>query len=59
MREASEHEDVDPSRWEITDMRGIKRAGRGRGKVLGHRCGVGSMLLLGYREARHRIYLTA
>ena len=54
-----ENEDIDPSRWEIADMRGIKRAGRTRGKVLGHRFGVGSDLLLGYRDARHRIYLPA
>jgi len=54
-----EHEGVDPSRWEVTTMRGIKRAGRSRGKVLGHRLGVGGTLLLGYREARHRIYLPA
>jgi hypothetical protein len=54
-----EHEDIDPSRWEITDMRGIKRAGRTRGQVLGHRFGVGSEVLLGYREARYNIYLPA
>ena len=54
-----ENEDIDPSRWEVTDMRGIKRAGRKRGKVLGHRFGVGSDVLLGYRDARYRIYLPA
>ena len=54
-----EKEDIDPSRWEITDMKGIKRAGRTRGKVLGHRFGVGSDMLLGYREARYNIYLPA
>lgn len=54
-----EHEDIDPSRWEIDDMQGIKRAGRTRGRVLGHRFGVGSGVLLGYREARYRIYLPA
>jgi hypothetical protein len=54
-----EHEDIDPSRWEISDMRGIKRAGRTRGKVLGHRFGVGSDRLLGYRDARYQIYLPA
>src|SRR4051794_2019917 len=31
-----EQQDIDPSRWEITNLRGIKRAGRARGKVLGH-----------------------
>lgn len=54
-----EHEDIDPSRWQVTDMRGIKRAGRTRGKVLGHRFGVGSDVLLGYRDARYSIYLPA
>src|SRR5262249_23636977 len=37
-----EREDIDPSRWQITSLRGIKRAGRSRGKVLGHRFGTGS-----------------
>src|SRR5689334_4798002 len=46
-----EKEDIDPSRWEITDLKGIKRAGRSRGKVLGHRFGVGSTVLLDYRRA--------
>jgi hypothetical protein len=53
------NEDMDPSRWEITDMKGIKRAGAKRGKVLGHRYGIGSDLLLDYKDARHRIYLPA
>jgi len=54
-----EKEDIDPSRWEITDMKGIKRSGKTRGKVLGHRFGVSSDELLGYLEARRRIYLLA
>jgi len=54
-----EREDIDPSRWEITSLKGIKRAGGMRGKVLGHRFGVGSTVLLDYREARYRIYLPA
>ncbi len=54
-----EREDIDPSRWEITVLRGIKRAGRSRGKVLGHRFGVGCDVLLGYHEARYQIYLPA
>jgi len=54
-----EREDIDPSRWEISSMKGIKRAGGKRGKVLGHRFGVGSDVLLGYRDARMRIYLPA
>jgi hypothetical protein len=54
-----ENEDIDPSRWQVTDMKGIKRSGPTRGKVLGHRFGVNSEVLLGYRDARHRIYLPA
>src|SRR5262249_4515523 len=51
-----EREDIDPSRWQVRDMRGIKRAGRARGRVRGHRFGVGSAVLLGYRDARYNIY---
>jgi hypothetical protein len=54
-----EKEDIDPSRWQVTDMKGIKRAGRRRGQVLGHRFGVGSGVLLDYRDARYQIYLPA
>lgn len=54
-----EKEDIDPSRWEITNMQGIKRAGRTRGEVLGHRFGVGSNVLRGYRDARYNIYIPA
>jgi O-acetyl-ADP-ribose deacetylase (regulator of RNase III) len=54
-----ETEDIDPSRWEVADMRGIKRGGRTRGKVLGHRFGVGGSVLLSYRDARYNIYLPA
>lgn len=51
-----EREGVDPSRWAVTNMRGIKRAGTSRGAVRGHRFGDA---LLGYRDARLRIYLPA
>ena len=40
-------------------MSGIKRFGKSRGAVLGHRFGIGSGVLLGYRDARHQIYLPA
>jgi uncharacterized protein DUF6939 len=52
-----EREDIDPGKWAITDMSGIKRGGKSRGAVRGHRFGVGSDVLFGYREARFRIYL--
>jgi hypothetical protein len=54
-----DREDIDPSKWAITDMSGIKRGGKSRGAVRGHRFGVGSDILLGYRDARLRIYLPA
>jgi hypothetical protein len=40
-------------------MTGIKRSGRSRGAVRGHRFGVGSDTLLNYRDARYQIYLPA
>ena len=54
-----EREDIDPGKWAITHMSGIKRGGQRRGAVRGHRFGVGSDVLLGYREARFLIYLPA
>lgn len=54
-----EREDIDPGKWAVTDMAGIKRGGKSRGAVRGHRFGVGSDTLLGYRDARFRIYLPA
>ena len=54
-----DREDIDPSKWAITDMSGIKRGGKSRGAVRGHRFGIGSDILLGYRDARLRIYLPA
>lgn len=54
-----EREDVDPRKWAVVNMSGIKRSGKSRGQVLGHRFGVGSDCLLGYLDARRRIYLPA
>ena len=54
-----EKEDIDPRKWAVTEMAGIKRGGKSRGAVRGHRFGVGSETLLGYRGARFRIYLPA
>jgi hypothetical protein len=54
-----DREDIDPSKWAITDMAGIKRGGKSRGSVRGHRFGVASDTLLNYRDARFRIYLPA
>lgn len=54
-----EKEGIDPGKWAITNMSGIKRGGRSRGAILGHRFGVNSEILLSYREARVLIYLPA
>ncbi|AZZ93228.1 hypothetical protein EUZ85_21885 [Hahella sp. KA22] len=53
-----EGQDVDPSRFDITDMKGIKRTVRRYGRVLGHRKGPTGELIP-YIEARKRIYLPA
>jgi len=52
-----ETEDTDVSKFAITTMKGIKRSVRTRGRVLGHRNGVTSEMLLAYRDARSQIYL--
>jgi len=54
-----EHADVDPSRFAITTMKGLKRSGRTYGKILGHRRGVSGQHLLSYAQARRAIYLPA
>lgn len=51
--------DVDPSRFDITSMSGIKRTTRTLGETLGHRKGVSGTELLSYLDARRRIYLPA
>ncbi len=52
-----EHAGVDPEKWRIETMRGIKRSARRYGRVLGHRAGLDDERLLAYREARYAIYL--
>lgn len=54
-----ETEGVDLSKFEVKTMNGLKRSVRTRGRVLGHRAGVPNPALLGYREARYKIYLPA
>lgn len=49
--------DVDTSLFTNTTMTGLKRTVRKYGKPLGHRDGVNGAELLGYIEARHKIYL--
>jgi hypothetical protein len=52
-----EQMDVDPSRFAVTNMKGIKRSARKYGNVLGHRAGIAGERLFTYIEARYLIYL--
>ena len=52
-----ESADVDPTRLEVADMKGIKRTVRRNGAVHGHRRGLRGRSLLGYEAARREIYL--
>lgn len=52
-----EKEDIDPRKFAITDMKGIKRSVRKNGQVLGHRMGIRGAHLLNYLDARQKIYL--
>lgn len=52
-----EGSDVDRSKLAITSMKGLKRTVRRYGPVRGHRAGLDGARLLGYEEARRRIYL--
>jgi hypothetical protein len=49
--------DVDPTKLEVSTMKGLKRTARRYGQVLGHRDGLTGQRLLPYVEARWRIYL--
>ena len=52
-----EHADVDPSKFDVTSMTGLKRTVRRFGRVRGHRRGLNGSELLNYLEARWTIYL--
>jgi len=52
-----ENQDIDISKFNITNMKGIKRTIRTCGKILGHRKGVLGNEILGYLEAKQDIYL--
>jgi hypothetical protein len=54
-----ESADVDRSKLEIANMRGLKRTVRRFGPVLGHRNGLDRQDLLSYIDARRLIYLPA
>jgi hypothetical protein len=52
-----ERQDVDLSKLRVRTMSGLKRSSRTFGRVLGHRAGIGSNVLLDYIEAQRQIYL--
>jgi hypothetical protein len=52
-----EKEDIDLSKFEIQNMKGLKRTVRKFGKPLGHRKGINGIELLDYLTARFQIYL--
>jgi len=52
-----EGEDIDVSKFEVENMKGLKRTVRKFGKCLGHRKGIKGTELLGYIEARKEIYV--
>jgi len=52
-----EQADIDTSKFEVQNMKGIKRTVRKFGKPLGHRKGIGGTELLDYLKARKQIYL--
>lgn len=52
-----ENHDIDPRKFDVTSMKGLKRTVRKYGTVTGHRKGVAGEGLLSYRDARIKIYL--
>lgn len=52
-------EDVDPSRFTVTAMRGVRRVAGARGPLAGHRAGVDGDRLLTPRDARHWLFVPA
>jgi hypothetical protein len=52
-----EQADIDTSKFEVQNMKGIKRTVTKFGKPLGHRKGIGGTELLDYLTARKQIYL--
>ena len=52
-----EDEDIDISMFSNDTMKNIKRTVRKHGRVLGHRKGVLGTEILGYKEAKHQIYI--
>lgn len=66
LKRFEQEDEVDDASFDVTTMRGLKRTSRGRGRrgvprgrVLGHQAGSDMTTLLGYTEARRRIYVPA
>ena len=51
------NEDIDLSKFQITNMKGLKRTVRKYGTPLGHRYGINGTELLDYISARKKIYV--
>lgn len=49
--------EIDPSKFDRTDMKGLKRTVRRFGQCLGHQKGLNSKELLDYKTAREEIYI--
>ena len=48
---------IDTSKFEVQDMKGIKRSTRVNGKILGHQKGIYSKELLDYQTSRKEIFI--
>lgn len=49
--------DVDVSKFQISNMRNLKRTTKKYGKIIGHRKGVHGAEILDYHDARFQIYI--
>jgi hypothetical protein len=54
-----ENEDVDPRKFAVANMKGLKRSIRRHGPIRGHRAGVKGQRILSHAEARREIFLPA
>ena len=49
--------DIDVSKFQISDMKNLKRTTKKYGKIVGHRKGVHGTEILNYHDARFQIYI--
>lgn len=52
-----ENSDIDPTKFDIENMKNIKRTVRKYGKVIGHRKGINGKDILSYSDSKKLIYL--